>query len=163
MEAAADSRHHLCRTQCCGQFGVEDNELLDFYFDPNDLSKLIFMDEHIERPFCGAKSLLYEEVTDLAKIPEARGNGRRPRFESDLPCSAAMPHPPGLLDAPTRRVTSWSWLAAAKVTRMSLSTKREAARLGFHETRKGTREHVGRLDFSAGHGACRANHRQSRN
>ena len=66
----SNSDYRLCRTDCCGHFGVEDDELLDFYFDARDLSKHVFMEEGINCPACGAKAFSYQEVEEFADMPE---------------------------------------------------------------------------------------------
>ena len=41
----SNSDYRLCKTDCCGHFGVEDDELLEFYFDARDLSKHVFAEK----------------------------------------------------------------------------------------------------------------------
>jgi hypothetical protein len=65
----SNSDYQLCRTDCCGRFGVEDDELLDFYFDPSDLSQHVFMERGTPCPFCSAKNWGFEEIDDFAEMP----------------------------------------------------------------------------------------------
>lgn len=65
----SNSDYRLCQTDCCGHFGAEDDELLDFYFDAGDLSKHVFVEKGVSCPFCGAKDFSYHEVEDFAEMP----------------------------------------------------------------------------------------------
>jgi hypothetical protein len=66
----SNSDYRLCRTLCCNRCGVEDDELLDFYFDPSDLSRQVSVYyEEPACPFCGAKPWDYVEITDPAEVP----------------------------------------------------------------------------------------------
>jgi len=65
----SNSDYRLCRTICCGRFGVEDDELLDFYFDAADLSRHVFVEQGTACPLCGATSFSYEEVEDFGQMP----------------------------------------------------------------------------------------------
>ena len=65
----SNSDYQLCRTECCGRFGVEDDELLDFYFDPTDFSRRVFLEKGVRCPFCGAQGLRHVEVEDFAEMP----------------------------------------------------------------------------------------------
>jgi hypothetical protein len=65
----SNSDYRLCRTDCCGHFGVEDDELLDFYFDAMDLSKRVFAEKGVGCPMCGAKDFSYQEVEEFAEMP----------------------------------------------------------------------------------------------
>jgi len=65
----SNSDYRLCRTTCCGRFGVEDRELLDFYFDADDLSRHAFAEKGTPCPLCGASAFGYEEVEDFAEMP----------------------------------------------------------------------------------------------
>ncbi|MFT3781041.1 MAG: hypothetical protein QM790_03430 [Nibricoccus sp.] len=67
----SNSDYHLARTTCCCAYGVEDDELLDFYFDPRDLSRVIFLGKEEEPcPFCGVKDWNLERVEDFAAMPQ---------------------------------------------------------------------------------------------
>jgi len=50
--------------------GVEDDELLDFYFDARDLSKHVFVEKGVSCPVCGAKDFAYQEVEEFAETPD---------------------------------------------------------------------------------------------
>ncbi len=65
----SNSDYRLCRTDCCNRFGVEDDELLDFYFDTRDLSRRVFAVKGTPCPVCGASPLRYEEVEEFAEMP----------------------------------------------------------------------------------------------
>ena len=68
-QGCSDSDYRLCRTTCCGRFGVEDRELLDFYFDADDLSRHVFAEKSTPCPLCGAGAFSYEEVEEFAEMP----------------------------------------------------------------------------------------------
>ena len=70
QSGCSNSDYHLCRTDCCGHFGVEDDELLDFYFDARDLSKHVFAEKGVSCPICGAKDFSYQEVEEFAEMPD---------------------------------------------------------------------------------------------
>jgi hypothetical protein len=65
----SNSDYQLCRTECCGRFGVEDDELLDFYFDPVDLSRHIFLERGAACPFCASKNFSFEEIEEITEMP----------------------------------------------------------------------------------------------
>lgn len=65
----SNSDYRLYRTGCCGGFGVEDDELMDFYFDPVDLSRRIFFERGVACPFCGAKEFELHQLEDFAEMP----------------------------------------------------------------------------------------------
>ena len=65
----SNSDYHLCRTDCYGHLGVEDDELLDFYFGARDLSKHVFVEKGVSCPACGAKDFTYQEVEEFAEMP----------------------------------------------------------------------------------------------
>lgn len=65
----SDSDYQLCRTKCCGRYGVKDDELLDFYFDPADLSRHIFMEKGTPCPFCKEPDCSYVQIDDFAAMP----------------------------------------------------------------------------------------------
>ena len=65
-----ESSYHLARTTCCGAFGVEDDELLDFYFDPRDLSRVVDLGKEEACPCCGSKDWSFERVEDFASMPQ---------------------------------------------------------------------------------------------
>ena len=65
----SNSDYELCRTECCGRFGVEDDELLDFYFDAADLSRTVFLEKGVPCPFCGAADWKREVIEDSTVIP----------------------------------------------------------------------------------------------
>ena len=66
----SNSDYRLWRTDCCGRFGVEDDELLDFYFDSSDLSKHVFAEKGVSCPLCGAEDFRYQEVEEFAEMPD---------------------------------------------------------------------------------------------
>jgi hypothetical protein len=63
--SCSNSYFVLRRTTCCGSFGVEDEELLTFFFDSKDLARRIelFGDEKV-CPICGADRWDLTEVND---------------------------------------------------------------------------------------------------
>lgn len=65
----SNSDYRLNQTTCCGSYGVEDTELLEFYFDPNDLSRRILLVAGCVCPFCGAKEWNLNEIKSPAEIP----------------------------------------------------------------------------------------------
>jgi len=65
----SNSDYRLCRTACCGSFGVQDDELLDFYFDPTDLTRRIFIGKETLCPFCDKRDWDFIEVDDFREIP----------------------------------------------------------------------------------------------
>ena len=65
----SNSDYHLCRMECCGGFGVEDIELLDFYFDPTDLRRRIFLGQEGPCPICGKQDWDFVKVDDFAEMP----------------------------------------------------------------------------------------------
>lgn len=65
----SNSDYQLCRTDCCGRFGVEDDELHDFYYDPNDLSRHVFLEHGSICPFCGVKNFQFQEIEDIKEMP----------------------------------------------------------------------------------------------
>ena len=70
----SNSDYHLHRTTCCGGYVVEDDELLDLYFDPTDLSRRIDLWEPPKPcPLCGAVEWDFTEVEELADVPESWG------------------------------------------------------------------------------------------
>ena len=70
QSGCSNSDYRLCKTDCCGHFGVEDDELLEFYFDARDLSKQVFAEKGTACPVCGAERFSYQEVEDFAEMPE---------------------------------------------------------------------------------------------
>src|SRR5438477_8622357 len=73
----SNSDYLLRRTRCCGSFGVEDDELQDFYTDPTDLRKTVMLTYHPRSesppccPFCGAREWDMVEITNAAEVPDA--------------------------------------------------------------------------------------------
>ena len=65
----SNSDYQLCRTECCGRFGVQDDELLDFYFGPVDLTRHIFIGQETPCPFCGNRDWDFIETDDLSEMP----------------------------------------------------------------------------------------------
>src|SRR5258707_1036142 len=66
---AYNSDYQLCQTTCCGRFGVGDDELLDFYFDPLDLTRTLFNGDVVPCPFCGKQGWDFVEINDIAQMP----------------------------------------------------------------------------------------------
>src|SRR5271163_2047379 len=66
-----ESDYNLLRTTCCKTFIVEDDELLDYYFDPNDLKKTVHFSKGEPCPFCGNKNWSYEDIDDFSLMPES--------------------------------------------------------------------------------------------
>jgi hypothetical protein len=73
----SNSHYRLHRTNCCGCFCVEDDELSDLYLDAGDLSKRISLLRHIDDstpfpcPFCGTSEWDLVEVDELSVVSEA--------------------------------------------------------------------------------------------
>lgn len=65
----SNSDYHLTRTTCCEAYGVEDDELLDFYFDPRDLSRIVFLGEEASCPLCGAKDWSINHIENFTVMP----------------------------------------------------------------------------------------------
>jgi len=66
----SNSDYDLCRTSCCGAYCVHDNELLDLYLDPADLTKKIeFINPAASCPFCGSQKWKLEDVMSLTEVP----------------------------------------------------------------------------------------------
>ncbi len=65
----SNSDYQLCRTECCGRFGVVDNELLEFYFDAADLTRNVFFGNDLSCPFCGKQDWDFVQTDDLAQMP----------------------------------------------------------------------------------------------
>ncbi len=65
----SNSDYHLVRTTCCNAFAVEDDELLDLYVDPQDLSRVVDLAKEERCPFCGAEHWNIEPVEDFALMP----------------------------------------------------------------------------------------------
>jgi len=65
----SNSDYELYRTECCRRFGVQDDELLQFYFDPTDLTATLFVERGTRCPFCGARDWSLELIEDLTLIP----------------------------------------------------------------------------------------------
>ena len=66
----SESDYNLLRTTCCKSFFVEDDELLDYYLDPNDLNKVAHLLKGSPCPFCGSKDFGFEDIVDFALMPE---------------------------------------------------------------------------------------------
>ena len=65
----SNSDYDLYRTECCRRFGVEDDELLQFYFDAADLSRAVFLERGTLCPLCGATDWRLELIEDPTLIP----------------------------------------------------------------------------------------------
>lgn len=66
----SNSDYQLCRTDCCGRFGVVDNELLVLYFDPTDLTRQVFLFVYdISCPFCGKQDWDFIQIDDFKEMP----------------------------------------------------------------------------------------------
>lgn len=65
----SSSAYALVRTTCCGRFAVEDEELLDLYFDPDDLTKTVKLYEDGACPFCGSDDWDLEGIDAPAAAP----------------------------------------------------------------------------------------------
>ncbi len=65
----SNSDYDLYQTKCCHRFGVEDDELLQFYFDSADLARTAFLERGTPCPFCGAKDWRLELIEDPTLIP----------------------------------------------------------------------------------------------
>ena len=55
----AESDYNLAITSCCRKYLVKDGELDDLFFDPNDLSKVVRIDEQSRCPICAAAEWAY--------------------------------------------------------------------------------------------------------
>lgn len=65
----SNSDYRLHRTTCCGAYCVEDDELLQLYFDPADLSRNILLIEGSPCPICGSQQWDLTEVEDMNDVP----------------------------------------------------------------------------------------------
>jgi hypothetical protein len=61
--------YNLHRTTCCSNFCVEDDELLQLYFDPADSTKWIWLEEACTCPFCGSNGWKLAEVENVDDVP----------------------------------------------------------------------------------------------
>ena len=68
-QGCSNSDYKLNRVTCCGEYCVEDDELLDLYLDPNDLSRTFQLYVDAPCPFCGATTWDYNEVEELNDVP----------------------------------------------------------------------------------------------
>ncbi len=67
----SNSDYHLHKTTCCGSFCVEDDELMNLYLDPNDLSKVVKLWGEIDCPFCGSKDWELKEILAIPEVPSS--------------------------------------------------------------------------------------------
>ena len=67
----SESNYNLLRTTCCKSFLVEDDELLDYYVDPNNLEKVVQLLKGSSCPICSSKDFNFEDVDDFTLMPEA--------------------------------------------------------------------------------------------
>ncbi len=67
----SNSDYTLVRTTCCGNFAVEDEELLDLYYDSENLNKVVKLFEKQNCPFCNKNDWDFEEITDSLIVPNA--------------------------------------------------------------------------------------------
>lgn len=65
----SNSDYHLHRTTCCGEFCVEDDELLQLYFDAVDPTKWIWLEEGCACPLCGSSDWKCVEVESVDDVP----------------------------------------------------------------------------------------------
>ena len=65
----SNSDYNLVRTTCCGKFAVEDDELLDLYYDSENLSKIVKLYEDSNCPFCNSNEWDYVEIEDASLVP----------------------------------------------------------------------------------------------
>jgi hypothetical protein len=66
----SNSDYHLHRTTCCRGFCVEDDELLQLYFDPTDSTKWIWLVEGCICPICGSQNWSLVEVERTEDVPK---------------------------------------------------------------------------------------------
>ena len=62
-----DSDYNIVKTTCCNSYLVEDDELNDVYFDPEDLNKVIDVAYSGECPLCGSSTWDYKQLTEWPK------------------------------------------------------------------------------------------------
>jgi hypothetical protein len=67
----SESNYNLLRTTCCKSFLVEDDELLDYYIDPNNLEKVAQLLKGSSCPFCGSNDFSFEDIDDFTLMPNA--------------------------------------------------------------------------------------------
>ncbi len=62
-----NSDYNIVRTTCCNSYLVEDDELNEVYFDPEDLRKVIDVTYSGECPVCGSSSWDYKQLNEWPK------------------------------------------------------------------------------------------------
>lgn len=66
----SNSDYNLVRTTCCGKFAVEDDELLQLYCDPEDLSKVVQLFDVQSCPLCQSSEWELKEVESQTDMPK---------------------------------------------------------------------------------------------
>ena len=70
-QAKSNCDFHLHQTDCCRSIFVEDEEIMTAFYDPNDLSKTLLLEQGVACPLCGEAEWDYSEVTDTKLVPPA--------------------------------------------------------------------------------------------
>jgi hypothetical protein len=65
----SNSAYTLVRTTCCRNFAVEDDELLNLYYDPHDLTRIARLYRNQNCPFCGSGKWDFEEIEAAELLP----------------------------------------------------------------------------------------------
>ncbi len=66
----AGSNCRFVMTTCCERVGVVDDELHDFYFDPEAPDRAVSLVADAECPFCAATTWSLHRLDELHQIPE---------------------------------------------------------------------------------------------
>ncbi len=62
-----NSDYNLVLTTCCNSYLVEDDELQDIYYDPEDLNKVIDITDQGNCPICDSEVWDYKELKEWPK------------------------------------------------------------------------------------------------
>jgi hypothetical protein len=68
-KGSVDSYYILSRTSCCGNVGVQDIELHEFYYDPTNLKKVVNAYYSLDCPFCYKYRWELSEVSNVTDLP----------------------------------------------------------------------------------------------
>jgi hypothetical protein len=63
----SNSDYNIVITTCCNAYLVEDDELNDVYYDPEDLKKVIDISYSGMCPICGSSSWSYQQLNEWPK------------------------------------------------------------------------------------------------
>lgn len=66
----ADSEYRFVMTTCCERVGIVDDELAEFYFDPEKPARSLSLVGDVECPFCEATTWSLHRIDELAQVPE---------------------------------------------------------------------------------------------